>query len=59
MQAIAHFTAGRTLVLVTHKLQLLAFVDRVTVMDAGVCVADGPKQAVMQALSEGRVRAAT
>jgi ATP-binding cassette subfamily C protein LapB len=59
MQAIAHFTAGRTLVLVTHKLQLLAFVDRVTVMDAGVCVADGPKQAVMQALSEGRVKAAS
>lgn len=59
MQAIAHFTAGRTLVLVTHKLQLLAFVERVTVMDGGTCVADGPKQAVMQALSEGRVRAAS
>ena len=43
----------------THKLQLLAFVDRVSVMDAGLCVADGPKQSVMQALSEGRVRVAS
>ncbi|MCU0757748.1 MAG: type I secretion system permease/ATPase [Steroidobacteraceae bacterium] len=59
MQAIVHFTAGRSLVLVTHKLQLLAFVERVMVMDGGRCVADGPKQAVMQALSEGRVRAAS
>ncbi len=59
MQAIAHYSVGRTLILVTHKLQLLAFVDRVSVMDAGLCVADGPKQSVMQALSEGRVRVAS
>jgi ATP-binding cassette, subfamily C, bacterial LapB len=56
MQAVVQLLAGRTLVLVTHKLQLLSFVDRVTVIDNGVRVADGPRQAVMQALTDGRVR---
>jgi ATP-binding cassette, subfamily C, bacterial LapB len=56
MQAVVQLLAGRTLILVTHKLQLLSFVDRVTVIDNGVRVADGPRQAVMQALTDGRVR---
>jgi ATP-binding cassette subfamily C protein LapB len=59
MQAVMQFCAGRSVILVTHKLQLLNFVDRVTVVDGGARVADGPKQHVMQALSEGRVRAAS
>jgi len=59
MQAIVHCCAGRSVILVTHKLQLLGFVDRVTVVDAGVRVADGPRQPVMQALAEGRVRSGT
>ena len=57
MQAIAQCTAGKTVILVTHKLQLLSFVERVTVIDGGTRVADGPRQLVMQALAEGRVRA--
>ena len=57
MQAVMQVCAGRSVILVTHKLQLLGFVDRVTVVDAGVRVADGPRQPVMQALGEGRVRA--
>jgi ATP-binding cassette subfamily C protein LapB len=56
MQAVMQACAGRSVILVTHKLQLLGFVDRVTVVDAGVRVADGPRQPVMQALAEGRVR---
>ncbi len=56
MQAVLHVCAGRTVILVTHKLQLLSFVDRVTVIDNAQRVADGPRQAVMQALTEGRVR---
>ena len=35
------------MVFVTHKLQLLDFVNRVMIMDAGVRVADGPKEAVL------------
>ena len=56
MQALMQFGQNMTIVFVTHKMQLLNFVERVIVIDAGVRVADGPKQLVMQALSEGRVK---
>ena len=46
---------GRTLVLVTHRASLLSLVDRLIVLDMGQTVADGPKQAVLDALTEGRV----
>ena len=56
MQALLQLGKEKTIVIVTHKLQLLSFVERVIVIDAGVRVADGPKNLVMQALSEGRVK---
>lgn len=56
MQALMNFGQGRTMIFVTHKMQLLNFVERVIVIDAGIRVADGPKQLVMQALSDGRVK---
>jgi ATP-binding cassette, subfamily C, bacterial LapB len=58
MESIAQLTEGQSVVLVTHKLQLLNFVERIMVLDAGLRVADGPKLVVMQALSEGKVRGA-
>ena len=56
MQALMQLGKDRTIVIVTHKLQLLSFVERVIVIDGGIRVADGPKNLVMQALSEGRVK---
>lgn len=56
MRALFDFAKTRTVVLVTHRLQLLDFVDRVMVIDHGVRVTDGPKDQVMQAMQEGRVR---
>ena len=47
--------AGRTLLLVTHRTSMLALVDRLIVLDKGRVVADGPKQAVLDALAGGRV----
>ena len=41
----------------THKLQLLSHVERLLVLDGGRVVADGPRQTVLQSLTEGRVRA--
>lgn len=49
---------GAGFVVVTHKQTILPHVDRVIVMDAGRIVADGPRDAVVRALSEGRVRSA-
>ena len=56
MQAIAQLSEGLSVVLVTHKLQLLNYVERIMVLDVGQRVADGPKQLIMQALKEGQVR---
>ena len=56
MQALTRLCGRQTLVFVTHKLQLLDFVTRVVIMDGGVRVADGPKEAVLQALKEGKIQ---
>jgi ATP-binding cassette subfamily C protein LapB len=44
--------AGKTLILITHKPTLLSLVDRIVVLDSGRVVADGPKDKVMQMLSQ-------
>jgi ATP-binding cassette subfamily C protein LapB len=52
MAGLLEYLKGRTLVLITHKPPLLALVDRVVVLEAGRIVADGPKEKVLQALSQ-------
>ncbi len=47
-------TGDRTLVVVTHRPALLDVVDRVIVVDGGRILADGPKAAVLAALSGQR-----
>lgn len=49
------YLEGKTLVLITHRTSLLSLVDRLIVVDNGKIVADGAKEAVIQALSSGRV----
>jgi len=56
---ILSFMPGHTIVLITHRASLLALVDRVIVLDGGKVVADGPRDQVIQALTEGRVKGAT
>ncbi len=56
INALVRLCQGKTLVFVTHKLQLLDFVQRVMVLDAGLRVADGPKDQVVAALKEGRIQ---
>ncbi len=50
---------GKTLLLVTHRTSMLSLVDRLVVLDNGRIVADGPKEAVIDALRKGRVGSAT
>jgi ATP-binding cassette subfamily C protein LapB len=40
--------------LVTHRMAMLALVDRLIVMDRGRIVADGPRDEVLKALSQQR-----
>ena len=53
IQAMRRFAEGRTLILVTHKPSLLALVDRLIVLDSGRVLVDGPKDRVLQALTQG------
>ncbi|MCC7228083.1 MAG: type I secretion system permease/ATPase [Burkholderiaceae bacterium] len=44
---------GRTLLLATHRLQLLFWVQRVAVIEKGICLADGPRDEVMREIARG------
>jgi ATP-binding cassette subfamily C protein LapB len=54
-QRLADFAQGKTVLLVTHRTSLLAFVNRVIVVDNGRIVADGPRDRIMEALQSGRI----
>jgi ATP-binding cassette subfamily C protein LapB len=50
---------GRTLILITHRESLLSIVDTLVVLDGGKVVAQGPKELVLRAITEGKVARAT
>jgi len=54
IQSISANTSNRTLLLITHKMELLRLVDRVMVMDKGHIVLDGPKAFVLDQLNNAR-----
>lgn len=43
----------KTLVVMTHRPSLLALVDRIIVLHEGAIVADGPRDAIIQAMNNG------
>ena len=55
-QALGTYSQGKTLLLVTHRTSLLHMVERLIILDAGRVIADGPKQAVLQALERGTIQ---
>ena len=57
-QRLHGWVQGKTLLLVTHRTSMLSLVDRLVVMDNGRIVADGPKEAVIEALRKGLVGSA-
>ena len=57
-QRFGEWSRGKTLVLVTHRASLLSLVDRIIVMDNGRILADGPKESVLDALKQGRIKVA-
>ncbi len=54
-QRMKTFSEGKSVLLVTHRTSMLAFVDRIIVVDQGKIVADGPREQTMQALAAGRI----
>lgn len=51
---LAGAVAGKTLIVITHRPQLLKLVDRILVMEAGQLVMDGPRDAVIKQLNTPR-----
>ncbi len=49
---------NKTLLLVTHRASMLSLVDRLLIVDRGRIIADGPKEAVMEALKKGQISVA-
>ncbi|MFJ4371601.1 type I secretion system permease/ATPase [Pseudomonas japonica] len=54
-QRLHGWIEGKTLLLVTHRTSMLSLVDRLLVLDNGKIVADGAKDAVIDALRKGRI----
>lgn len=52
LSALHRWTANRTLIVVTHRPQVLQIVDRIVVIDNGRVMLDGPKEAVLRHLQE-------
>ena len=50
---LGEWLKGRTLLMSTHRPQLLEWADLIGVIEAGQCVAIGPKQEMIEKLSRG------
>jgi ATP-binding cassette subfamily C protein LapB len=59
IEALDKALAGRTVVLATHRPGPMHLAHRMLVLDGGELVADGPKDKVLAALQEGRVKRAS
>ena len=53
IEVLGRWLRGRTLVLSTHRPQLLEWVESLAVIDNGQCLAVGPKEEIIQKLSRG------
>lgn len=49
---------NKTVIIITHKGSLLSLVDRIILLEGGKIAADGPRDAVLKALAEGKVHSA-
>lgn len=52
---IARYAKDKTLVLITHRQQLLPLVDRLILIDQGKVIADGPRDKVIETIARGGV----
>lgn len=55
-QALSPTITGRTLIVITHRASLLELVDRLVVLEGGRLVADGPRDEILEALRQGKIR---
>ncbi len=53
IEVLKEWLVGRTLLMSTHRPQLLEWADRIAVIEGGQCLAEGPKQEMIEKLSRG------
>jgi ATP-binding cassette subfamily C protein LapB len=53
IEVLGQWLKGRTLVLSTHRLQLLSWVERIALIDQGQVLIEGPREDVLKKLSTG------
>lgn len=53
IEVLEHWLKGRTVLLATHRLQLLVWVDQIAVLERGNVIAQGPRDEVLKQLSAG------
>lgn len=59
MDKLSTLFENRTLLMVTHRMNLLQYTKRLIVIDQGQIIADGPTAQVLQAIQNGQLRSAT
>jgi ATP-binding cassette subfamily C protein LapB len=59
IKSISSTAKERTLLLITHKMELLHLVDRIIVLENGKMVIDGPKDVVLKQLAGGKLNQET
>lgn len=62
LKGLNHWSRGRTMVVVTHRLQVLNIVDRIIVMNEGRVMMDGPRDEILKTVRKqqsGESRAIT
>jgi len=55
IEKMQDYAKQKTLLIVTHRMSLLTLVDRVIVLDQGRVVADGQRDAILEAINSGKV----
>ncbi len=58
IQRLVPTITNKTLIIVTHKSNVLHLVDRLIVLDEQGVIADGPKEDVLEQLASGKIKAA-
>jgi len=56
IKVLSEWLKGRTVVLSTHRPQLLVWVNRIMVMDKGTLIAQGPRDEMLKRLAQGANR---
>lgn len=56
MQNLKDYLENKTLILITHKQNVLFLINRLVVLEEGRIIADGPKDEVLQAIADKKIR---